>query len=555
MFIRIAKQKRGDKIYRHLQVAESYRDPNKGGSPRTRIIAHLGTVEGLGKDQIERLIVGLQNSIGKASFKNAPCEVAFAQDFGHVHAVSHVWNALGLSRALTRAGLNGETTFNPVALVKLLVINRICDPCSKLALLDWLDSVYIPGFEEEHPAYHHLLRAMDRLIAVKEKAEPIVARLFRDRGKPEGDLVFYDITSTWFDGDRSLVEDDIRRFGYSRDGHFDRRQITIGVVMGNDSIPLCHHVFPGNTVDKATVVEVVEDLKSRFKLRSVIFVGDRGMLSDDNVDALLAEEYGYIVAHPLRRGALAREGIRLLAGKFDRNSQKEQYAEDVSSGIRCVLAYSPKIAAEVREGRQRRLAEADAFVKERLARLKKPAPQGRKPTPQGTYDRIRDHLRDKGLLSLYRLEIEGEKLTVKPDKKAREWEDVIDGMLLLETTDLASPAEEIVKRYKELAEIERGWRALKSTLLLRPVYHWTEERIRAHVFICVLALQVERWMRNRLKGMSVPAAIRLLRQIKMVEIVDGVGKRMLSTRLKAEHKGILEKLGVSELGTAPKDVV
>ena len=344
MFIRIAKQKRGDKIYRHLQVAESYRDPNKGGSPRTRIIAHLGTVEGLGKDQIERLIVGLQNSIGKASFKNAPCEVAFAQDFGHVHALSHVWNALGLSRALTRAGLNGETTFNPVALVKLLVINRICDPCSKLALLDWLDSVYIPGFEEEHPAYHHLLRAMDRLIAVKEKAEPIVARLFRDRGKPEGDLVFYDITSTWFDGDRSLVEDDIRRFCYSRDGHFDRRQITIGVVMGNDSIPLCHHVFPGNTVDKATVVEVVEDLKSRFKLRSVIFVGE---------------------------------------------------------------------------------------------------------------------------------------LTVKPDKKAREWEDVIDGMLLLETTDLASPAEEIVKRYKELAEIERGWRALKSTLLLRPVYHWTEERIRA----------------------------------------------------------------------------
>jgi transposase len=190
------------------------------------------------------------------------------------------------------------------------------------------------------------------------------------------------------------------------------------------------------------------------------------------------------------------------------------------------------------------LAEADAFVKEKLARLKKPAPKGRKPTPQGTYDRIRDHLRDKGLLSLYLLEISGEKLTVKPDKKAREWEEVIDGMLLLETTDLSSPMEEIVKRYKELAEIERGWRALKSTLLLRPVYHWTEERIRAHVFICVLALQMERWMRNKLKGMSVPAAIRQLRRIKMIEMIEGRSTHSMPTRLNAEQEEILRKLEV-----------
>lgn len=297
-------------------------------------------------------------------------------------------------------------------------------------------------------------------------------------------------------------------------------------------------------MDKSTVAEVVADLKGRFKLSRVIFVGDRGMLSDDNVDALLTEEFGYIVAHPLRRGVLAREGIRLLAGKLDRDNQEEQYAEDESSGIRCVLAYSPKIATEVREGRQRRLAEADAFIKERLARLKKPSPKGKRPTPQGTYDRIRDHLRDKGLLSLYSLEIEGEKLTVKPEKKARVWEDVIDGMLLLETTDLATPAEEIVKRYKELAEIERGWRALKSTLLLRPVYHWTEERIRAHVFMCVLALQVERWMRNKLAGTSVPAAIRQLKRIKVVEMLEEKRSRTLTTRTTAEQIEILRKLGV-----------
>lgn len=555
MFIRLHKQKQAGKTYTSVLLCESYRDPVKGGSPRNRVVINLGPLDKLGMDTVKKLGQGFLRIAGVTKDIAAPPAAVCATDFGHVFAISHIWDSLGLSRALRRAGLNGETTFNPVELVKLLVVNRICDPCSKLALLEWLESVRFPGFEEKRPAYQHLLRAMDRLIAVKEKAEPLVGRLFRDKGKPEGDLVFYDITSTWFDGDRSLVEDDIRRYGYSRDGRFDRRQITIGVVMGSDGIPLCHHVFPGNTVDKATVAEVVADLKSRFKLRQVIFVGDRGMLSDDNVDALLAEEFGYIVAHPLRRGVVAREGVRLLAGKFDRACQDEQYAEDVSSGIRCVLAYSPKIAAEVREGRQRRLAEADAFVKERMIRLKKPSPKGRKPTPQGTYDRIRDHLRDKGLLSLYCLEIEGEKLTVKPDKKAREWEEVIDGMLLLETTDLVSPAEEIVKRYKELAEIERGWRALKSTLLLRPVYHWTEERIRAHVFMCVLALQVERWMRKKLKGTSVPAAIRQLRRIKMVEMVAGENKQTMPTRVTAEQKDILHKLGVPEPETGKAVVV
>ena len=547
MFVRLHKQKQAGKTYTSVLLCESYRDPEKGGSPRNRVIVNLGPLDKLGIENVKKLGQGFLQLAGVPKYEIAPPEAVSAPDYGHVFAFSHVWSSLGFSRALARAGLNGDTTFHPVELVELLVVNRICDPCSKLALLEWLDTVHFPGFEEKRPAYQHLLRAMDRLIVVKENAEPIIAKLFRNKENSEGDLVFYDITSTWFDGDRSLVEDDIRRYGYSRDGRFDRRQITIGVVMGRDGIPMCHHVFPGNTVDKTTVSEVVADLKSRFKLHRVIFVGDRGMLSDDNVDALLAEEFGYIVAHPLRRGVLAREGIRLLAGKFDRNSQKEQFVEDVSSGIRCVLAYSPKIAAEVREGRQQRLAEADAFVKEKLARLKKPAPQGRKPTPQGTYDRIRDHLRDKGLLSLYLLEISGEKLTVKPDKKAREWEEVIDGMLLLETTDLASPTEEIVKRYKELAEIERGWRALKSTLLLRPVYHWTEERIRAHVFICVLALQMERWMRNKLKGISsVPTAMRQLRRIKMIELKEGGSIRLLPTRLNAEQKAILRKLGVPE---------
>ena len=253
------------------------------------------------------------------------------------------------------------------------------------------------------------------------------------------DLVFYDITSTYFEGDKSLQEDDIRKFGYSRDAKLDCRKIVIGIVMTRDGIPLCRHVFPGNTVDKSTVVSVIRDLKSRFQLDRVVFVGDRGMLAADNLRTILDEELGFIVAHTLRRNAVAAEVIEKLGDRFDRTREEEQFLSDERTSVRFVLAYSPEIACTVRAERTRRLSLADTFIENALLRLSNPSPRGRKPTPQGTSDRIRDYLRDHHLLSLYQIEIEGDLVIVRPNGKTRSWEEKIDGMLLVETTDLTSP--------------------------------------------------------------------------------------------------------------------
>lgn len=541
MFIRITKQKRGDKVYRHLQIAESFRDPAKGKAPRTRIIAQLGTVEGLGEEQIEKLIASLQRAIGQDA--SAP-ELLFARDYGHVHAVGGVWDALGLSAVLDHCRIAGRSSAAVSALVKMLVVNRICDPCSKLALLEWLESVQYG--EGEPPSYHHLLRAMDRLIRIKETAEPLIARKLLS-GAEGLDLVFYDITSTYFEEERSLVEDDFRRYGYSRDHRPDRRQVVVGMVMTREGIPLCHHVFPGNTVDKTTVAEVVKDLKERFNLARVVFVGDRGMLSDANLEMILGAEIGFIVAHPLRKNAYAAEVIGNLKKGFTGEGNREQYQEEIREAVRFVVAYAPKIAAETRKNRQERLKKADTWIKEVEHKLTNPSGRGRAPTLQGAYDRIRDYLRDRNLLSLYDVDLTDGKLTVKKNRKALNWEETIDGMLMLETTDLELPAEEIVRRYKELAEIERGWRTLKSSLLLRPVYHWTEPRIRAHIFICVLALQLERWMRNRLKTVSVQKALQSLQQIKVGELTVNGKKTLMATRPTAEQRELLQRLKVKPI--------
>lgn len=550
MYVRLHRQRHGGREYTSVHLCESYRDPGKGGKPRNRVIANLGPVEKIGMDAVRNLADGFSRIAGAERSAERLPRLLCAKDFGHVFAVAETWKGLGLSAILSRAGIEGETTFPTADLIELMVVNRLCDPCSKLALLEWLDGVYFPGYEESKPPYHHLLRAMDQLIAVKEKAELLIAKRFLSLHEGPVDLVFYDITSTYFEGDKSVLEDDIRKFGYSRDGKLDCRQIVIGVVMTREGIPLCHHVFPGNTADKSTVVSVIRDLKSRFQLDRVVFVGDRGMLSEDNLETILDEELGFIVAHTLRRNAVAADVIEKLGGRFDRTRDEEQFLSNERTSVRFVLAYSPEIASTVRAKRVALLSLADTFIKNALLRLSNPSPRGRKPTPQGTYDRIRDYLRDHHLMSLYQVEIEDDRVMVHPNEKNRSWEKKIDGMLLVETTDLSSPLEEIIHRYKELAEIERGWRALKSTLLLRPVYHWTEERIKAHVFICVLALQIERLMRNRLKTLSVSKALDRLRRIKVGEIKVGDTAKFLATEVSAEQKEILRELGVSPLPIA-----
>jgi transposase len=542
MFIRIAQHRSAKKTYRHIQIAESYRDPAKGNEPRTRILYKLGSLEELGEEQIMRLAEGLMKAIGKKL--DCP-ELKNAKDFGHVYAVQAVWNKLGLSKALERAGISGEANTDFCLMVRWLVFNRLCDPCSKLALMDWLEGIF--ALETADLSYHNLLRAMDRLIAIKDKLEPLIAKTLLGPDEPV-DMVFYDITSTYFEGDASIQEDDLRRHGYSRDHRKDRPQVVIGLVMTRRGIPLCHHSFPGNTVDKATVAQVVSDLKSRFKLGRVIFVGDRGMLSDSNLGHLIEEDLGMIVAHPVRGNALAHEVIPNLKKQLTPDCAVEQFLEDERNAVRFIMAYSPDIAQQSKQAREERLNKADAWMQPLLKRLDKPSSRGRKATPQGTYDRIRDYLRDHKMLRWYHVELVHETLSVKKNRKSLNWEATVDGVLLLETSDMTMPAQDVVKHYKELAEVERGWRSLKSSLQLRPVYHWTQQRIRAHIFICVIALQLERWMRNKLHSipLSVSKCLQVLQHIKVGELCFGEKTKLMLTALTPEDKEILKTLGVAQ---------
>src|SRR4030066_1008116 len=243
MFVRLHRQRHAGREYTSVHLCESSRDAEKGGKPRSRVVYNLGPLDKLGMDAVRKLASGFRKIAGGEVTDGTVISFPGGEDFGHVYALDRTWENLGFSEALREAGIAGDAEYPVTELGRLMVINRICDPCSKLALLDWMEDVHVPGFVEKKPSYHHFLRAMDRLIAVKKKAEPFVAKRLLESsssGSSSVDLVFYDITSTYFEGDRSIEEDDIRCFGFSRDGRVDRRQSTIGVGRTGNGIPLCH---------------------------------------------------------------------------------------------------------------------------------------------------------------------------------------------------------------------------------------------------------------------------------------------------------------------------
>jgi transposase len=561
MYARVVTSKQSGRIYRSVQIVESHRDPEKGGKPRTRVLLHLGNVDDLAGEKIDRLVDGLLRAVGRPVEEPGEVDVPFALDFGHVWAVMGIWRQLRIGTILKAKAASSRREFDLEEHIRLMVINRLCDPKSKLGLLAWLEGVWVPGIDRESVTYDNLLRAMDFLIEQKADVEKEVFSAVRTLFDEQLEMVFYDLTSSYFEGERSITDEDVRRYGYSRDHRKDRRQIVIGMVTTTDGIPIAHHVLAGNTLDRKSVEGVVQDLRDRLGIKGVTFVGEGGILSAPNREAIREAGMDYLIAHALRRDADSLDLLKRCETELERARQEER-ALVLAGGMYGVrpddhfaVSYDPEIARTARENRQERLRLADVAIEEVLASLKRASDptvrqRGRKLTPEGAQLRIHDYLRDHEAGRFYQVHLDEEAplgLRVAPDEEARAFEGKIDGILIVEGSRRDFTPEEMIEKYRSLAEIERSWRALKSTLHLRPVFHWTENRIRAHVFLCVLALTMERVMRKKLSAIatSVPTALTLLKRVRAGKATVGRKTVPILTNVGKPAKEVYDQLGVS----------
>ena len=577
MYFRDSIRRYKDREYHSVQLVECYRHPETR-RPTTKVLASLGDLTDLKAEDRLAMVrslakaLGVLDLVGLSGDELAMAEIGDAT--ARARSVGAMWAILGIMRQLQLPEIWDElvaTRSNSGSLsqhLTAMLCNRLDDPRSKLGILDWLETVLIPGVESEDITYQGLLRTMDVLIEHKEEIEKRLAARLLTLFDTELDLVLMDVTSvsvTTRRGEHPLFE-----HGYSRDGHPERKQYVLMMVTTKDGIPVYHDVHPGSTADVTLVDVTMKKARSLFPaVDRCMVVADRGMLSQSNLEALAGLGFEHLVAMPLKREASTRELIESTheelmekarqagATAEDGDKAPEVVTEVESEGERYVVAFSMDVAKTERAGRERRLGAFDEMSTIVEARLQGKSPtRGRQLTDQGAFKQLVKEALQRNVTAYFHVELRGDFLWVEPVEEAIEYAEKCDGKLAIRTDSNRFSAEEVYRIYKDLQEIERSFRALKSHIAIRPTYHWTERRVRAHVFLCVLALVVERVMRLRLKDakslLSPLKALDELRRLTHVTLTlpaGGVTRSLLANKSPLQLE-LFDQLAVDRLTDA-----
>lgn len=548
---------------RYVQLVEAFRDDE--GRPKQRTVATLGRLDQL-SSSLESVISGLLRVTGRAPLDAAVVpSVRFdaARDFGDAWAFTELWNSLGFDQLRlifrrTRHAIDVE------ALMRVMVFNRLSDPHSKLGVLRWLETVSLPGIDSATIEHQHLLRAMDAMVEHQDALDKVLSALLRPLVDQDLAVVFYDMTTIRAEG-LSEQEGDVRKFGMSKEGVI-ARQVMLGVVQTADGLPLWHEVFDGNTGEVSTLKPTIKKIIERFPVKRVIAVADRGLLSIDNLEELQAialpggGKLEFILAVPGRRYT---QFVDLLQPLQDQcvNANAEVVLQTTWNKLRLVVAHDPIVATEAsakRDGVIKTLQEQAAMWAGKLDEQDAgKAARGRKLSDGGARARFYHEVCEAHLSRIVRVDLKSELFTYHLDEKALTHARLMDGKLLLVTNTVDLSAKEVVQRYKSLADIERGFRVLKSEIEIGPIYHRLPDRIRAHASVCFIALILYRIMRARLHSsgtkLSPERALEKLRRIQHQSITINAEPITGLSTVTQEHAAILAALSVKKptLNNAP----
>jgi len=467
-----------------ILLRESFRD---NGRVRKRTIANLSDWP---SQRIEAFAAVLKGQSVVGNIEDA-FEIIRSRPHGHVAAVLRAVSRVGLDILLSGSRCRERD------LCVAMIAARLILPGSKLATVRGLSSETLDstlgellgvGDADEDECY----AAMDWLFARQAAVENSLAK----RHLADGALVLYDVTSTYFEGHSCPLA----KLGHSRDGKKDKAQIVIGLLTNGEGCPVAAEVFDGNTGDPTTVASQVAKLRQRFDLKRIVLVGDRGMITDARIREDLAKVEGLDWITALRAPAIAAlvEGGSLQLSLFDKKDLAE-ITDPAYPGERLMVCKNP-LLAEQRARKRRELLDATALkleaVRKAVARAKCPL---RGKAQIGV--RVGKVLGRFKMAKHFKYTITDDSFLYQRDEAAIVAEAALDGFYVVRTT--VSPqrmsTDDVVRSYKSLAVVERAFRCLKTVdLHIRPIHHYKPERVRAHVFLCMLAYYVEWHMRRSL---------------------------------------------------------
>ena len=497
MFVRTATRRNKDgSTVRYLQLVHNEWDPATK-SAKMRVLHNFGREDQIDKAAIERLAGSLCRLLdpGRAAALREPgLSYQGSVAFGGPWLLDQLWQRLGIGAILTARLARTRRDAVAERVLFALVANRALDPSSKLAAAHWAGrKAYIHGLPETSDDACY--RAMDWLHQVKDAVEQEIFHQVANLLNLEVDLLFFDTTSTYFELDEqdepvprdkngNATDDEqkaaegkptgFRAYGKSKDHRDDLPQVVIGMAVTRDGIPVRVWCWPGNTADSTLIRQVKNDMRD-WTLSRVVWVADRGFTSAGNRRYLRAGDQHYIIGEKLRSGSAEADAALSRQGRYQDVTENLRVKEvRIAEDERFVICYNPDAARRDAQVRARMLAQLDEMIagSDKLSTTKRAELRGVISTKPGLNRYLR--VTPGGLLRIDAAKINAE--------------ENLDGKYLLRTSDPKLSAEDIALGYKQLLEVERGWRDLKQVIDLRPVYHRKEQRIRAHVILCWLAL-------------------------------------------------------------------
>jgi hypothetical protein len=524
MYIRTVQRKNVDgSSVSYLQIAENVWDSEKRRS-KVQILCTLGRADREADERLKQLIRSIKkNALETPGLLEPGWTFQNSWEHGPLHVVAGMWASLGIGKIIQEAAKDEDRNVPLERAIFLMVANRCLAPQSKLGCYErWKEDIYFP--EGKTIELHHLYRAMDFLDEHKEKIEEALYWRLADLLSMDVDLVFYDTTSVHFETDEE--DGDLRKRGYSKNNRTDAPQMVVGMAVTRDGYPVRSWVFPGNTTDVTTVEKIKEDLRG-WRLNRCIFVADAGMVSEENLAQLRRGGGRYIVAMPWRKGTEVVEEVLSRPGRFQKVKDNLEVKEVRVGERRYVVCHNPQEAERQRRHREELLAELEVEI------------QGLKEHPKRACQLVASRRFGPYLRRLKNGELRMNQAAIH--ERGRH-----DGMWVIHSNDDELSAEDLALAYKQLVRVEEAWRTMKSTIEIQPVFHRVSHRIRSHVFLCVLALLLER-VAERACGLTWPRIREELRSIKIGQLLAPQGTVFQTTPGTPKARNILNTLKIDPL--------
>jgi transposase len=585
MYLRTTERRNKDgSVVRYLALAHNQR---VGAATKANVLLNLGPEDRLDPDGLRRLVRSINRYLGEPDGRTDAAESTGAdtasdglrliasRPAGAAWLLHGLWTTLEVDTALRKVLGGRRFTTDVERVLFALVANRAIDPSSKLAAADWAcHDVAIPGLDQmdEDQAY----RAMDLLVEADTDASVQEAVFFAvaDLLNLEVDLLFFDTTSTYFERDTedpdpadngSDGSPGFRRYGHSKDHRKDLPQIVIGLAVTREGIPVRCWCWPGNTNDQAILPEVRDGLRG-WRLGRVVTVVDRGFSSRENLAYLQRAGGHYIAGERMRDGATHAQEALSRQGRYQSvrdNLRVKQVKLDGTPGIRWIICHNPDEAERDAAAREAAIArittELDRITSARTrareavrarrassattttAAARRKAEQQAK-RDEAAHVKAECALREHPALGRWLRQTPSGRLVLDRAKITAEAK--LDGKYLLSTSDPDLSAEDVALGYKNLLEAERGFRDLKSTIELRPVFHRLEPRIRAHVLLCWRALLLIR-VAERRAGQTWRQINRELGRLHAITLAGPAGTVAQSTEPTTAQSSILRACGLA----------